>query len=1098
MRNLKRALSFALAAIMLIGLMVVGAGAVNATDFTDYGEVQHTEAVATMVTLNVIAGKEDGSYFDPTGSLTRAEMAKIITYVMNGGVEPSLGVKNPPTYADIDNTWAEKYIEYCTSAGIIAGAGDGNFYPENTLTGSQAAKMLLTAMGYNADVFGFIGNNWEINVNREANDAGLYDDLGGLDPSAVISRDDACQMAYNAIVAPMMVRTWSQNQQTGQVTEMYTLAGTNGVTFCSLLSEKFNGHIYEGVLAATGEYDLSAIIGTNGGDASKDGFVVNVDRFDNNTSDMGDTYFEYKEQDLTDLMGQYVKVLYNVKSEKLYGVYPVEEKNSVLATAASLTDYTGLTNKVKVDGTTYSLESDIIYIYGEGIGTKALTSDDQRADKVVYIDNDGNGKFDLAIVTPVDVAEVTFMNDTNITFTPVLDNGTLNGKAQLVEDMILSEGLAKGDYAILTPDYYSDSDRLTQVDVASGTVSGVRNPTNAGTAPYDDYQIDGTWYKVAVNAPAGTIANSAIKSGSVVDYVAVDGVLFYAKLTSGATLNDVAVIYSMAYDDTDVFGNECIKAKVIFSDGTTKEVTVDALYTDYTGNTDEVDLATADGTHNMDTEMGYVGLLMSYKVNNDGNYEFYKLANSTNNKAGFDTVIDAAGNGVTTATNGDLTINGSLVADEAVIVVRNAAAGANSVDDKITYVSGSDFKALAAGKFEAATGAYALIGKDADGFSRVMFAIVQATTEAGTGNTDKGYNTTDKKFNLGTVTGSNFGYMTKDSWTETIDGDNYNCFEVWDGTEAITLKVKDTAARYTARSIISYDNVGDGIIKNVTVYTQQEGAITAYSSNSVEIDGVTYDITADSVILNVDDTTKSGIAGDALLTATEIGSNGIYVKNARYVVNANNEVKAIVVDINNEIVSASGDVTVSGTGLTAATLNQVLIAVDSVEVSGNFVLDSNVTIPTGKTLTIDGNVTGNNKFVGGGTLNVDGTVANTASLTTLVTLNSNATQTITLPAAGVTVGSISGRVGDGTSLAYDGTDLAGKTLYQFDFSALTGFTGTGDEVKVDVGNTGSASVITVNDATDLVSRFVSGQTNVITVDIGKDSSVDYTITVTAP
>ena len=1091
MRNLKRTLSLALAALMLMSMMVVSAGAAT-KDFTDSSEIQNKEAVEVMVALNVISGKDDGSYFAPNDTLTREEMAKVVSYVMNGGVEPVVGTKVNPTYSDIKGIWSEKYIEYCTSMGIINGDGAGKFNPTGTLTAEQAAKMFLTAMGYNAEVFGFVGNDWAINVGRYANEAGLYEDLGDITPSQPISRDDASQMAYNAIQAFMMERDWTQDQTTGQITEGYKLSSTD-----TLLNQKFNGHVYEGVLVATGEYDLSAIIGTNGGEASQDGFVVNVDRYDNKTAtgiNAGDTYFEYKDQDLTNLMGQYVKVLYNSKTEVVYGIYPQAEKNLVLETAASLTDYTGLTNKVKVDGTTYNMESDIVYIYGEAVGSKAQTSDLQRADKVVYVDNDGNNKFDLAIVTPVDVAKVTFLNATNITFAPVLNNATQNGNAQLVENVVLSDGLAQNDYVVLTPSYYADADTLTKVDVASGTVSGVRNPVTPGSAPYNDYQLDGAWYKVAVSG--GSIANSAIKSGSVVDYVAVNNVLFYAKLTSGATLSDVAVIYSMAYDDSDVFGSTSVKAKVMFSDGSTKEVTVDALYNAYNDTTNKVDLSTLDGTNNMDTEKTYIGKLASYKINNDGNYEFYLLSNSTNNKAGFDSVIDTTGGVPVSKPNSELTINGTLVADDAIIVVRNAAAGTNSVDGKITYVTGGDFKNMATSRFDTTDGAYALIGKDADGFSRVMFAIVQTTNGTGTGD---GYNTTDKKFTLGTVSGSNFGYMTKDSWTETIDGDNYNCFEIWDGANVITVKAKDTATQYSARSIISYDEVGDGIVKNVTVNGTGfgEGSITAFTSSNVEIDGVTYKLTQDTVILNVDDTLKTGVAGSALLNATEIGDTGSFVKNARYIV-ANGEVKIIVVDINNDLVSASGDVSVSGTGLTSATLNELLAAVNSVEVSGAFTLNGNVTIPAGKTLSIDGNVTAStHKFVGGGTINVDGTVDKTEALTTLVVLGSGATQNITLPAAGVKIGTISGNVGAGSGLAYGGSDLTGKTLYQFDFTAL-GFQDGTSKVKVDVGNTGSASEISVANATDLASRFISGQTNVITVDIAGDSTYEITITVTAP
>ena len=43
-----------------------------------------------LVELNVINGKDDGS-FDPGGIVTRAEMAKMICVVLNGGSDPNLG-----------------------------------------------------------------------------------------------------------------------------------------------------------------------------------------------------------------------------------------------------------------------------------------------------------------------------------------------------------------------------------------------------------------------------------------------------------------------------------------------------------------------------------------------------------------------------------------------------------------------------------------------------------------------------------------------------------------------------------------------------------------------------------------------------------------------------------------------------------------------------------------------------------------------------------------------------------------------------------------------------------------------------------------------
>ena len=70
MRNLKRALGLALASVMVLSMMVVGAGAANYDDFTDKDEIVNTEAVQMLVELGVLQGKDTGA-FDPTGIITR-------------------------------------------------------------------------------------------------------------------------------------------------------------------------------------------------------------------------------------------------------------------------------------------------------------------------------------------------------------------------------------------------------------------------------------------------------------------------------------------------------------------------------------------------------------------------------------------------------------------------------------------------------------------------------------------------------------------------------------------------------------------------------------------------------------------------------------------------------------------------------------------------------------------------------------------------------------------------------------------------------------------------------------------------------------------
>ena len=203
MRNLKRALSLALAAVMLIGMMVVGASAVSYNDFTDRDEIVNKDAVSMLTTLGVIDGKTDGSY-DPEGTVRRDEMAKMISVIMNQGVDNNelySGVDSKLT--DIGDNWAKGHINYCFTLGIIAGRGDGRFDPAANVTGAEAAKMLLVAAGYDPAIEGFVGTDWAINTNAKASSLGLFRNFT-KNIMLPLSRDDAALLIHNALDVEMI------------------------------------------------------------------------------------------------------------------------------------------------------------------------------------------------------------------------------------------------------------------------------------------------------------------------------------------------------------------------------------------------------------------------------------------------------------------------------------------------------------------------------------------------------------------------------------------------------------------------------------------------------------------------------------------------------------------------------------------------------------------------------------------------------------------------------------------------------------------------------------------------------------------------------
>ena len=56
MRNLKRALSLALASVMLLGMMVVGSSAKGLDDFSDNAEIVNKDAVAVTSAIGLFDG----------------------------------------------------------------------------------------------------------------------------------------------------------------------------------------------------------------------------------------------------------------------------------------------------------------------------------------------------------------------------------------------------------------------------------------------------------------------------------------------------------------------------------------------------------------------------------------------------------------------------------------------------------------------------------------------------------------------------------------------------------------------------------------------------------------------------------------------------------------------------------------------------------------------------------------------------------------------------------------------------------------------------------------------------------------------------------
>ena len=1074
MRNLKRTLSLALASVMLVGMMSVGASAVNASDFTDADEIVNKDAVSTMTALGIINGKEDGSYFDPTGNVTRAEMAKMLCVAINGGVDPVLGVKDTPTFTDIKGTWAESYIEYCAANGIIAGRGNNKFDPTGTVSATEAAKMLPGVLGYSAGKSGLVGNDWAINTNVLANQNGLYKKLANLNANTLLTRDNAAQMIYNALDANMVELNAAGNYTTSQYSYTGTesvVTGTERVWVVKIKDSSVNdavkaldGSVYNsrqdaidtlkdansGTTLDTGKYTLEQktqnVYGENTvtkyADETMghkylslitDGDAVLTDV----EKDSKGTYTLYMngittkgqytkvEGDYSNLIGQKVEVLYKDR-ENVYGVYASTDSSLIVESTAGKVEAVK-NGEVKIDGTTYKVDSNVTTtaLY-TGKLIDGLNVGGNKAAAVKAYDNDDNGKIDTVVYVPFTAAKVTYVGEKSF-------NTDVNTNVKF-EDVNAYDDMAKNDYVIKSDAANTVDD--TDTYVLAETVKGKIEATKSNSV-----RIDGTWYNYVTTTPDKDLAlDSTVKAAVLNGYIVKSEVV-----TASHELKDYALIVNTA---KDINGEQ---AKLLFADGTTKVVTTDVAYDGKSGRAG-------------------IGDLVTYEVKK-GEYVLTKAETSDKDKAGFDLIL------ANTYENksGKGKIGGESIADDAVIFVMDN-------NNKYSTMTGADFAKYDKDSVKAIKNAYA--NKDnSTGYNSVVLA----------------YATLNQKVNSIT---SNYGYVTSAvSTTKNKDGETVSSFTFWDGATEHKDIMTDEKVSLSKGDIFTYEENKDGSYTVTEVDNLLRTAIIAYNEKNGDIrftdaslsdkgSNVDADITKDTVIIGINSDDKAGVAGAVPTIAIETDKSGVYQANAYYVMGAGDEVKLLVVDTYGNIPAVDSVTTVTDESNLGTALKQYT----DVTFEGNVTISSKLEIPAGATLNVKGDLTANAAIVGNGTLNVTGSISDTSKVSTQ--LESTKTSETVSVSGGVVLGDVTGNVGSGSAL-YSGDQVKGKVIVQITVPADAVTDGT-SKIKFDGSEPSTPKLTNRSDIYLAIDMSQSGQ-KVITIDKDGDWSSTtndvYTLTV---
>ena len=579
MRNLKRALSLAMASIMVLGMMVVGAGAVSYDDFSDKDKIVNDDAVSMLVELNVINGKDDGS-FDPEGIVTRAEMAKMICVVLNGGKDPSLGNVSNYTYTDTVGHWAAAYIEYCTTLGIVAGDGTGKFNPSNTVTGAEAAKMLLVALGFKSEIEGFTGANWAVNVNVRANQKGLFDELS-INPSEGLTRDNAAQMVWNALDAGVVSYDYTLITDGSSITSSPTLIDNESKT---LLTDKFKVSKLEGVIVAN---ENATSTGTA---VEKEDVTVLLLTSDDADSkqDEGDT-ITLKTATAANLLGKSVTMFAKDWKNGAYQTVlgnPVVSSDNMIATISEDSDADDVKDALKDAGIKEVSKAVLVqnFIRATAEDDKELTISGMadvakltgNGIEVTVISNDNDNKADFVIVTKMIAGKVSAYNakgndgDGYITVTALTDIAKADQIAGAeFADVKGSEDLAKDDIVL----YYRVGDTFyaEKADSVNVTVTSTKG---------DDQIKDGSnTYKASALSSKydddnNTVLTTAVEPDDEVTlYLDNFGYVVY---TDAVTAAD-EYMFITGSDASVKSGFESLTIKGVLSDGTEVTASVNKI-----------------------------------------------------------------------------------------------------------------------------------------------------------------------------------------------------------------------------------------------------------------------------------------------------------------------------------------------------------------------------------------------------------------------------------------------------------------------------------------------------------------------------------------
>ena len=521
---MKKLLALVLALVMSMSLVTISNAA-----FKDADKIDYKEAVDVMNAVGVFIGDEKGN-FNAKENLTREQAAKIIAYLELGS-KAADALAGGATFTDVASTrWSAGFVGYCAQAGVVNGVGNSKFDPAGQLTALQFGKMLLVELGYDAKAEGMVGTDWAINTSKLMAGTKLMDGISGS-VNQVLTREKAAQMCLNALEAPMVT---------------YDTKGSTIIVDGTKINFGASVAKYETSTVAK-DQNISKEKLTSGEYTVELGEKLYKDLKKNSTTDAF-------ERPATEWM---------LKAKSI-GTYADAADLSYTATVEIGTIYSDL-------GLSKGIDDSKVTYYEDGRNQSSTwTQDIVKGSKV---EKGGNGTL-LEVYYNDDAESLTV-----IAINTYVGKITASYKASTTKDAYVTFTAKTGaGSSYETDDSYSKDDIVLYTYSGKAGDAGVKSMALAekvtgkmnGFTAEKNVTVDGTTYKKSANGTSITPGMNTSVGKDVTVYLDQYG---YAAFVDADDTLQYAVI--LAYEKGSRL--ESARAKLLFTDGTTKKVDVKAL-----------------------------------------------------------------------------------------------------------------------------------------------------------------------------------------------------------------------------------------------------------------------------------------------------------------------------------------------------------------------------------------------------------------------------------------------------------------------------------------------------------------------------------------